>query len=127
MKKFIAFVILITFIPSAFAECDFSTGISKLEDGRFAYSRECHIAVGEMKQDLEKTKVQLGEYKKAIELKDLALTKSNQNTQLWMDTSLNLQGKFNTVESYKTQNQYLAFGIGVLFTGLAVWSAGQLR
>lgn len=127
MKKLIAALLLVvSFTNVASAACDFSTGITKNDNGSYTYTKECHVAVGEMKRDLDSATVQLGEYKKAIELKDLALSKSNANADLWMNTSFKLQDRMNAVDELKSKNQVLAFGLGILVTGLAVWGAGQL-
>lgn len=117
---------MISLCNSALADCDFSTGITKQSDGKFLYLKECHIAVGQMKIDLDAANVQLEEYRKAIDLKDLALVKTNERSNLWMDTTFKLQDRMNTVDSLKSKNEIIYFGVGILFTGLAVWGAGQL-
>ena len=66
------------------------------------------------------------EYKKAIDLKDLALTSSNTRADLWMNTSFKLQDRMNSVDDIKNKNQLLMFFAGVAVTSLAVWGAGQL-
>jgi hypothetical protein len=128
MKKLIASVmVFMTFSSSAFATCDFSTGVTKNDNGSYTYTKECHVAVGQMKNDLETANGQIVEYKKVIELKDLAITKSDQRADMWMDSSFKLQDRLNTVDELKSKNQYLAFALGILVTGLAVYGAGQLR
>lgn len=109
------------------ADCDFSTGIKPNPDGSYTYTKECHIKVGEIKQDLDVTKTQVVELKKAIELKDLALKLSDERVNLWMDTSLKLETRLNKIEDLKSKNELLYFGLGVATTVLAVWAAGQLR
>lgn len=127
MKKFIAVALLVvSFSNVAFAECDFSTGITKQSDGNYLYSRECHVKVGQMKQDLDAVTLQVSEYKKAIDLKDLALTSSNTRADLWMNTSFKLQDRMNAVDDLKSKNQLLMFFAGVAVTSLAVWGAGNL-
>lgn len=128
MKTFVsALLIALTFSNFAVADCNFATDITKNDNGTYTYTKECHIAVGVMKRDLDSDDAQLAEYQKVIDLKDLALTKSNANSQLWMDTSFRLQDRMNSVDSLSSKNQLLTFGLGVVFTGLAVWAAGQLR
>lgn len=127
MKKLIAMLMItLTFSNAANAACDFSTGISKNADGTYTYSKDCHVAVGQMKYDLEAANKQVDDYKRVIELKDLALTKSNERADLWMEASFKLQDRMNTIDDMKSKNQWLMFGLGVLTTGLAVWGAGQL-
>lgn len=127
MKKLIATVLVaITLSNVAMADCDFKTGVEKLPDGRFAYSSECHIKVGEMKRDNGLLTTQVADYQKVIELKDLALTKANERADLWMNASFKLQDRMNAVDELKSKNQLLTFFAGVAVTGLAVWGAGQL-
>lgn len=127
VSKFVA-VLLITIAPlQALAECDFSTGIEKMADGRFAYSAECHKKVGKLVADSKDKDDQIAALSKTIELKDLGIRTQEQRAQLWMDTSFKLEDRVNQMESMKSTNQWLYFGIGVLTTGLAVWGAGQLR
>lgn len=127
MKKIISTILIaVTLLStSAMADCDYSK-IVKNVDGSYTYSKELHICVGEMKRDLDAATVQLGEYKKVIELKDLALTKANERADLWMNTSFKLQDRMNTIDELKSKNQYLAFGLGIVLTSLAVYGAGQL-
>lgn len=109
----------------ALADCDYSKIVHNA-DGTFTYSKELHLCVGQMKNDLASANSQIDDYKKAIDLKDLALTKSNQRGDLWMNSTFTLQDRMDTVESYKSKNELLYFIGGVLFTGLAVWGAGSL-
>lgn len=127
MKKLISSVMLACLVStSALADCDFKTGIEKLPDGRFAYTPECHIKVGQMKQDLDTATQQVELYKKSIELKDLALGTAQTRIDLWQQTSFKLEDRVNAMEDLRSKNYVLYFGLGVLVTGLAVYGAGQL-
>lgn len=126
MKKLISAALIVLSLSNvAFADCDYSKIVSN-PDGTYTYSKELHICVGTMKRDLDSANTQIAEYKKVIDLKDLALTKSDARANLWMDTSFKLQDRMNAIDDLKSKNQYLAFGLGVIMTGLAVWGAGQL-
>lgn len=126
--KVISLFVLVSFMGNlALADCDFSTGITRNEDGSYRYSKECHTKVGVMKQDLQVAQEQLEGYKKAIELKDLALVKTEQRVQLWTDTTFKLEDRITKIDELQSKNNILYFGLGVVFTGLAVWGAGQLR
>lgn len=127
LSKFVAIALIASIPLQAMADCDFSTGIEKLPDGRFAYSSECHKKVGKMVADEKDRQEQLAQ--KEIQLKDLGVQLDAQvkSRQLWMDTSMKLEDRVNQMETMKSTNQWLYFGIGVLTTGLAVWGAGQLR
>lgn len=126
MKKLIAtFLVAISLSNVAIADCDFSKIVHNA-DGTMTYTKELHICVGQMKQDLESANAQLTAYKSAIDLKDLAITKANERSDLWMNTSFKLQDRMNAVDDLKSKNQLLTFFAGVVVTGLAVWGAGQL-
>ncbi len=122
----IALLIVMVFTVNSAMACDFSKEIEKLPDGRFAYSKDCHLAVGEMKWTLTNQAEQISELKKTIDLKDLALVKSNQNSQLWMDTSFKMQDKFNSYESIQSKNNTTHFLAGVGLTVLTAWALGQV-
>lgn len=109
------------------ADCDFSTGIEKLPDGRFAYSSECHKKVGKLVADAKDRDEQVTQ--KDIQIKDLGvqLNIHKERAQNWMDTSLKLEDRVTQMEAMKSTNNWLHFGLGVLTTGIAVWGAGQLR
>lgn len=126
MKKLIVLLLIaVSFSNIAFADCDYTKIIHNV-DGSYTYTKELHICVGQMKQDLDSSRTQLVEYKKAIDLKDLALSKSDERADLWMNTSFKLQDRMNAVDELKGKNQLLMFFAGVAVTSLAVWGAGQL-
>lgn len=110
---------------SAFAECDFATGISKVENG-YLYSKDCHLRVGKTQADLKDREEQVANLTKVIELKDLGIAVHEKRADLWMNTSLKLEDRVNTIESLRSSNQWLFFGLGVLVTGAAVYGAGHL-
>jgi len=127
MKKFLVALIAMTFLSNvAFADCDFKTGITKNESGSYTYTRECHLKVGEMKQDLEIAQQQNEKYVKALDLKDLALTKADQRADMWMNTSFKLEDRVNTIESMQNTNKWVYFGIGVLSVFVAGYAANQI-
>lgn len=128
MKKLIAAVLAtLMFSNVAFAECDFSTGISRNDNGSYTYTKECHVKVGEMKRDLSIATEQNEKLTKALDLKDLAITKSDQRADLWMQTSFKLEDRINTIDSMRQSNQYIAFGLGVLTMFAASYAASQLN
>lgn len=126
MKKLIAtLLIALSLTNVALADCDYSKLVHNA-DGTVTYSKELHICVGQMKADLASANSQIADYKQAITLKDLALTKSEQRGDMWMTQSFTLQDRLDKVEDYKSKNEIIYFVGGVLLTGLAVWGAGQL-
>jgi hypothetical protein len=128
MKRLTATILALSLCSqTALADCDFSKEIEKLPDGRFAYSSQCHKAVGKMVQDLEDREAQVAEQRKTINLKDLMVTKEHERAQLWMDTSFKVEDRLNSLEKMKRDNELLYFFLGVGLTGLSVWGAGQLK
>lgn len=123
--------IFIIFLSSCFlsniclADCDFSKGISPLPDGNYKYSAECHLKVGQLVQDNSTKDKQIVDLKTAIDLKDLALQKSDQRAQLWMDTSFKLEDNIQKIDSFKNTNQWVYFGLGVLTMFAATYAASQ--
>lgn len=117
MKNLIAAILIaVTFSNIAFADCDFSTGITPNKDGTYTYSKECHIAVGQMKNDLETAHKQVSDLGQAISLKDLALQKSDDRVNLWMGTSNQLEDRVTKLDSMQKHNEWIYFGLGVLTT-----------
>lgn len=128
MKKLISSVLFCSLLPSvAMANCDFKTGITPNSDGSYRYTAECHLKVGNMKQDLEIKDQQIEKYVKALELKDLAIVKADERWALWRDTSYGMQDRLIKYDDLRQKNQLLYFAAGVILTGFAVWGAGQLR
>lgn len=109
----------------AFADCDYSK-IQKV-DGGYLYTKELHLCVGEMKQDLEIANQKVDKLTKAIELKDLTITKADQRADLWMQTSFKLEDRIQTIDSWRTTNNWLYFGLGVATMFAAAYAAGQIN
>lgn len=127
MKKFLIALVVAAMLPiQALADCDFSSGITKVEGG-YLYTRECHLKVGEMKYDLGAKDLQIEKLTKALDLKDLALTKADQRTELWMNTAFKLEDRVNTIDEMRKTNQWLYFGLGVVTMFAAGYMASQLN
>jgi len=126
MKKFLVALIVTALLPiQAFADCDFSSGITKVEGG-YLYTRECHIKVGEMKYDLGAKDLQIEKLNKALTFKDLAIDNANKRADLWMNTSFKLEDRINTIDELRSRNQWLYFGLGVLTVFAAGYAAKQI-
>lgn len=112
---------------SARGACDFTlgAGVERLADGRYAYSTDCHKAVGKLVLDAKDHEEEKLALRKTIDLKDLGLKTQEQRAQLWMDTSLKLEDRVTQMEQWKSTNQWIFFGLGVLTTGVAAWAVGQ--
>lgn len=127
MNKSVAIVVLFSLVGNyALADCDFSKGVVAEADGSRLYSKECHIKVGQLVQDNQTKDKQIDDLNKAITLKDLAITKSDQRTQVWMDTSLKLEDNIQKIDSLKKSNEWIYFGLGVLSTFAAGMAAASL-
>lgn len=127
MKSIVSILLAVCiFSNAALADCDFSTGITPGPNKTFIYSEECHKKVGQMAQDLKTKDAQIADLNKAITLKDLALTKADERTQLWMDTSDKLQDRVTKIDEVYKKNEWLYFGLGVLTTFAAGYAAAQL-
>lgn len=109
----------------AFADCDFSTLVHN-PDGTVTYSKTQHICVGSLVQDNATKTQQITDYKKALDLKDLAITTSDKRTQLWMDTTFKLEDNIQKMDSLKNTNQWIYFGLGALTIIGAGMMAAQL-
>ena len=126
-NKIISLVAILTMLSNtAFADCDFSKGVTANPDGTRTYTKECHIAVGNLVQDNAVKTQQVQDLNQAITLKDLAITKSDQRAQNWMDTSLKLEENVQKMDSLKKENEWIYFALGVLATGMAGIAAAQL-
>lgn len=92
---------------SANATCDFKVDITPTSDGKYLYSKECHVEVGKLVQsnlDLNK----------AIDLKNLALTASDNRVAMWEKTSDDQMQRLNTLDTQSKRNEWLFFGLGCL-------------
>lgn len=115
-----------TFSQSVLADCDFSTGITKGPNKTFTYTEACHQKVGALVQDDKIKTQQLDDLNKAITLKDLALKDSDQRAQDWMNTSGTLEKRVQEIDKLEETNKFLYFGLGVLATGFAAYTAAKL-
>lgn len=117
MKKIVSSLLLFCLLSNAaLADCDFSKGITPGPNHTFIYTEECHQAVGKLVQDNAALTLQVGDLTKAISLKDLALTKADERTQLWMNTSDKLIDRVDKIDETVKHNEWLYFGLGVLTT-----------
>lgn len=127
MKKLISVILtLCLFSNFAFADCDFSKGITKLPDGNYEYSLECHLKVGQLVQDSAVKDKQIQDLTTALDLKNAALTIADQRVALWEKTSDDELSRLNTMESDQHHDNTLAFALGVATTFLAAYAAGQV-
>lgn len=121
MKKIISLFLLISLFSNfAFADCDWSL-IKSNQDGSYTYSKELHVCVGNLIQTNKVLAAQVDDLTKAIQLKDLAITKSDERVNVWMNSSLKLEDSLTKVQSFQAGNSALWFGLGVAATVLSVF------
>lgn len=129
MKKALSLLMSLTVLlasVNSYAECKWADGIKKAEGG-FLYSNDCHKRVGKIVQDLEDREVEVVNLRKGLELKDLALQKSDERIMLWRNESYEQYDRMMRQSELANRNQYLWFVLGIVVTGAAVHGAGQLR
>lgn len=127
MRRIIIALMIVLMLPlSALAECDFTDGkgVSKVEGG-YLYTKECHTAVGQMKYDLGVSLKQVELLQKSIDFKDLAITKADQRADLWQTATFKLEDRINTIDSMRSTNNWMYFGLGVLTVFVAGYAASQ--
>jgi len=126
MKKILSSVLLFCILSNnVVADCDW-TQIKKNPDNTYTYSEKLHLCVGQLVQDNKALNLQVGDLTKALTLKDLALTKSDERTQLWMNTSDQLTDRMTKIDEVYKHNEWLYFGLGVATTFLAGFAAAKL-
>ena len=127
MKKITA-VLLLTclFSNMCFADCDWSTGITPGPNKTFIYSESCHLAVGKLVQTNKTQAAQIQDYEKAITLKDLAISYSDQRVALWQKSSDDELQRLNSIEAQQSHSDLLYFGLGVIFTAISVYGASKV-
>ena len=126
MKKLVSSLVLFCLLSNAaLADCDFSKGVTPGPNNTFVYSQECHETVGKLVRNNKALTLQIGDLTQAISLKDLALSKADERTQLWMTTSDQLVDRVNKIDATEKHNEWLYFGLGVLTTFAAGYIAAQ--
>jgi hypothetical protein len=100
---------------SVFADCDW-TKIKDNGDNTYTYTKDLHLCVGQLERNNKIKDQQIDNYKKAIELKDLALNISDDRANKWMNNSLSLESKLIEVNNLQNKNNFFYFGLGVLAT-----------
>lgn len=126
MKVLLALVIFVH--PYfAFAECNFKTDIVRIDSNTLKYSNDCHKEFGLTRQNLKYAEEEIVELRKNIALKDLVIQKTEEQVDLWKAESIEQNIRLNNVEAAAEKNKWLWFAIGVVATGAAVYTAGQLN
>lgn len=126
MKKIFSFSIMTIMLTNiALADCDYSKIVNN-SDGTYTYSKELHLCVGTMRRDLGIAQQQITDLNQALTLKDLAIKKTEDRVNLWMDTSYKLEERVNKIDELQKKNEWLYFGLGVAATIGSGFMAAQL-
>lgn len=125
MNKIISLFLVYVLTVSTSLACDFKSDVKKTEGG-YIYTTACHVLIGKKLEELDIRIKQVEELNKAVELKDLALRKSEERNVLWMDTAYKANERLNQYEAARSMNGWIHFGLGVVTTSLAVWGASSL-
>lgn len=129
MKKLITAILILLFtFGNAFADtsnCDW-TQIKKLPNGDFDYSPALNLCVGQLVSDNKVQAQQIADYKKAISLKDLAISYDDQRVALWQKSADDELQRMNSIEKDQKESSLLSFGMGVVFTAISIYGASQL-
>lgn len=109
---------------TAYADCDWSK-IKKNQDESYTYTKELHVCVGQMKEDLSVSNKKIENLNKALDLKDFALKAADDRAVMWMNTSLKLEEKVSKIDELSSKNQWLFFALGVAATAASVYVASR--
>jgi hypothetical protein len=121
-------LLILLLLPNlAFADCDFSTGITPTDHNTFEYTEECHLAVGQMQEDLVVSRAKNLNLALALKKKDLALGIADERAEKWMQTSFQLQESLDRVQKYQKQNGWACYGAGFMTVVLAGIVSRQLN
>ena len=126
MIKYLMILLMVFSSVRGYAACDFSTDIKENSNGTYPYSRDCHIEVGKAVKSVSLLGEKIELLEKKIELKDLQISKYDERTQLWMDTSFKLNDKLMTYEATKKNDFWISFGLGVLTVIAAGYAVNQV-
>ena len=121
-------MVMVIFLSSfrVYGACDFEKDIRDNGNGTYTYSRDCHIEVGKAVKSVSLLGEKINLLEKQIELKDLQISKYDERTQLWMDTSFKLNDKLMTYEATKKNDFWISFGLGVLTVVAAGYAVKQV-
>lgn len=117
MKKLIAFVMISCFmicdIARADSQCDWQF-VKPLPDGGYEYPLNLHLCVGNLVQTTATQTQQIADLNAAIQLKNLAITTSDQRVALWQKTADDSQDRLTKIDSDSKRNDWIMFGLGAL-------------
>ena len=126
MKKLICCILLLVYSVNAFADCDFSKGITAGPNNTHIFTEECYLKVGQLVQDAKVKDQQIADFTKAVQLKDLAIQNSDARVALWQKGADDNLDRLNKLEADRSHSEWLYFALGVGTTFLAGYTASKL-
>jgi hypothetical protein len=124
--KMIDCLIFIFLIPSiALGSCNWGT-IKKNTDKTYTISESLYICVGQLVEDSKIKTQQIADLTKAITLKDLSVQEADKKADLWNQAAIKLENRLQSVDSIEKKSDWLYFGLGMLATGFAAYTASKL-
>lgn len=105
--------------------CDFSKTVHNT-DGTVTYPAALHDCVGKLVQDNSAQKESIAKLNDAVKLYQLTIQTDEQRIQNWIATSISLEKRVEATANLETKNEWLYFGLGVLATGAAAYTAAKL-
>lgn len=106
------------------ADCDWSK-IEK-KDNVYIYTPELHKCVGALVEKEKLYKQETEALNKSLELKDLAIKKIEDRSEMWREKTFSLEDKYNSYIKNKDYERWIFFGLGFIATSTSVWLAGQV-
>jgi hypothetical protein len=117
MKKLLVFILLLQImvcnIARADTTCDWQF-VKPLPDGGYEYPLNLHLCVGNLVQTTATQTQQIADLNAAIQLKNLAITTSDQRVALWQKTADDSQDRLTKIDSDSKRNDWIMFGLGAL-------------
>lgn len=126
MKVLIGLILASLISQSAFGACDFKTGVEALPDGRYAYSKECHLHVGTLVKQAAAKDKEITDLHQALDLKTLAFAKQGQELNLKDAEIGRLAKKANEIDALQSKNDRTYFIIGFVSACAAAYAGYEV-
>jgi hypothetical protein len=94
--------------------CNFGQDIYKTDDGRYSYSRDCHVEVGRRVKELDLLRREREVYQTTMDLQEARYRFASERAD-----------KLEEINSAQDYQKYLFFAAGVLLTVGAGFAVGQ--
>ena len=123
-------ILIITLLMNSILACDFSSEIIEITSGpnkgSFIYSDSCNKEVGKLYKENKLLKNQNTILKKNIEDKELTLKDLRVAVIDYRKVALDNTDRLTRVNKLQSSTNMLYFGLGILATGLTIYSATKI-